>query len=244
MNDILQFQQERQNNISSIKKNESLQKLGMHFLNESAQYNYSYNFDWLGLPIIQYPQDIIALQEIIWRTKPTLIIETGVARGGSLVFYASILQLLNKNGRVIGVDIDIREHNKQAIQEHPLSDVITLIEGSSTSLDTLEKIKKHIQPDDKIMVILDSDHTHQHVLKELELYQEFVTKDFYLVVLDTVIEDMPDNAFPNRNWGKGNNPKTAVKEFLTRNDRFKIDENIYAKLLITVGPQGYLQCIK
>lgn len=244
MNDILQFQQERQNNISSIKKNESLQKLGIHFLNESAQYNYSYNFDWLGLPIIQYPQDIIALQEVIWRTKPTLIIETGVARGGSLVFYASILQLLNKNGRVIGVDIDIREHNKQAIQEHPLSDAITLIEGSSTSLDTLEKIKKHIQPNDKIMVILDSDHTHQHVLKELELYQEFVTKDFYLVVLDTVIEDMPENAFPNRDWGKGNNPKTAVKEFLTRNDRFKIDENIHAKLLITVGPQGYLQCIK
>lgn len=244
MSDIKEFLENRIDNIQSLSENKPLQSLGIEFLVQSCSLQYSYNFDWLGLPIIQFPQDIIAIQEIIWRTKPDIIIETGVARGGSLVLSASILHLLNGNGKVIGIDIDIRPHNREAIENHPLAFRIELLEGSSIDAHTIEQVKKQINPTDKVMVILDSNHTHDHVLKELELYSPLVTKDCYLVVMDTVVEDMPKDTFTDRPWGKGDNPKTAVHEFLKASNRFEIDESIHHKLLITVAPDGYLKCVK
>ncbi len=244
MNDILEFSKQREACLAAMKENVELSNLSTKFIKETGFLKYTYNFDWLGLPIIQFPQDIIAVQEIIWKTKPDIIIETGIARGGSLILSASILHLLNGNGKVIGIDIDIRPHNRQAIELHPLAHRIVLIQGSSTDNSVLEQLKQHVKSRDRVMVILDSNHVHEHILQELQLYSPIVTKDCYLVVMDTVIEDMPEDYFPNRPWGKGNNPKTAVHAFLKTTDRFQIDESIQNKLLITVAPDGYLKCVK
>ena len=244
MNDTKDFLQQRRELLKQMSAQKDLQRFSVDFIEKSCVFNYSYNFDWLGLPIIQFPQDIVAIQEIIWKTKPDLIIETGVARGGSLILSASILHLLNGNGRVIGVDIDIRAHNREAIESHPLAHRISLVQGSSIDHSIVDQVKKYIKPGDRVMVILDSNHTHEHVLEELRLYSPFVTKDCYLVVMDTVVEDMPEDYFPDRPWGKGDNPKTAVHAFMKETDRFEIDESIHHKLLITVAPDGYLKCIK
>jgi cephalosporin hydroxylase len=244
MTDIKNFENNRRHNVSKIFDDISLRKQGVDFLVQSSLYQYSYNFDWLGLPIIQFPQDMVAIQEIIWQTKPDIIIETGIARGGSLILSASILHLLNGNGKVVGVDIDIRPHNRDAIEKHPLAFRIELLQGSSIEEEVVERVKKYVKPTDKVMIILDSNHTHEHVLKELEAYSHLVTEGCYLLVLDTVIADMPDDYFPDRPWGPGDNPKTAVHEFLKTTDRFEIDESIHNKLLITVAPDGYLKCIK
>lgn len=244
MNDIKEFKEQRKNSLLLLSSAKNLQKQGVDFVGNTGESKYSYNFDWLGLPIIQFPQDIVAMQEIIWDTKPDIIIETGVARGGSLILSASILHLLNGKGKVVGIDIDIRPHNREAIENHPLSHRIELIQGSSIDKNVVEQAKSHIKPGDRVMVILDSNHTHEHVLKELEFYSPFVTKDCYLVVMDTTIDDMPENYFPDRPWGKGDNPKTAVHEFLKTSDRFEINESIHNKLLITVALDGYLKCLK
>lgn len=230
----------------SIKKmgmDKELLEMSTKFITDSAKYKYSYHFDWLGRPIIQFPQDIIAIQEIIWNVKPDLIIETGIAHGGSLIFSASILELIG-HGEVLGIDIEIRPHNRKAIEEHFLSKRIKMIEGSSIEKETISKVEEIVQGKKKILVILDSNHTHGHVIEELQHYSKFVNKDSYLIVLDTIIEDMPQNFFKDRSWDKGNNPKTAVHEFLKKNQRFKIDKEIETKLLITVAPDGYLKCIK
>ncbi|MBS4095615.1 MAG: cephalosporin hydroxylase family protein [Sulfuricella sp.] len=221
----------------------SLADLTQQWFVASTKHEYSYHFTWLGRPIIQFPQDIIALQEIIWRVKPDLVIETGIARGGSLIFNASMLELIGGEGIVLGIDIDIRAHNRVEIEKHPLSKRIRMIEGSSIDGEVVKQIRAYAQGKERVLVILDSNHTHQHVLKELELYSPMVTKDSYLVVFDTVIEDMPEDAYPDRPWGKGNNPKTAVWEFLKKNDRFQIDREMETKLLITVAPDGYLKCV-
>ena len=241
MNDIKNFLEFRNSNIKNYAHKRAI---GIEFQKATCPLNYIYNFDWLGLPIIQLPQDIVAIQEIIWQTKPDVIIETGVARGGSLMLSASILHLLNGSGKVIGVDIDIRSHNREAIEKHPLAHRIELIQGSSIEQNTVNQVKRHLKSNHKIMVILDSNHTYEHVLNELEIYNCFVTKDCYLVVMDTAIEDMPKEEFSDRPWGPGNNPKTAVWEFLNKNDNFIIDKNIENKLLITVASDGYLKKIK
>jgi len=238
------FKQECQANIAKISGDEKVQKLSREWICESARYKYSYNFSWMGRPIIQYPQDMIAMQEIIWQVKPDLIIETGIAHGGSLIFSASMLELIGGDGRVLGIDIDIREHNRAEIEKHPMFRRITMIEGSSVDENTAAQVFDFAKGKKNILVCFDSMHTHGHVLKELELYSPLVTKGSYLVVFDTVIEDMPDDFFPNRPWGKGNNPKTAVREFLKSNERFVIDKDIENKLLITVAPEGYLRCVK
>lgn len=244
MSEFENFKKEILENIIEMSKNNIIKDKTLDWFISTAYYKYSYNFSWLGRPIIQYPQDIIAMQEIIWDIKPDLIVETGIAHGGSIIFYASILELIAEDGEVLGIDIDIRKHNETAIKKHPLSKRIKMIEGSSIDETIFEKVLDSCKGKNKILVILDSNHTHSHVLEELRLYSKLVKKDSYIVVFDTIIEDMPEDFFPNRDWGKGNNPKTAVKEFLKENDRFIIDNLIEDKLLITVAPSGYLKCIK
>lgn len=238
------FENEKRLNIEAMGKNEDMLALSNKWFVESCKYKYTYNFTWMGRPIIQYPQDIVAMQEIIWEVQPDLIIETGIAHGGSIIFHASMLELLGGDGQVLGIDIDIRAHNRVEIEKHPMMKRITMFEGSSISAEMGEKVRAFAKDKKKILVILDSNHTHEHVVKELELYSPLVTKDSYLIVFDTVVEDMPDDAFPDRPWGKGDNPKTAVWEFIKASDRFEIDHAISDKLLITVAPDGYLRCIK
>ncbi len=238
------FELEKQESIRQLGRSAGLEAASRRWIEDVSRLKYSYNFSWLGRPIIQFPQDIIAMQEIIWRVQPDLIIETGVARGGSLVFYASLLELIGGAGQVLGIDIDIREHNRVEIEKHPLARRIDLLEGSSTSEQTVARAREFATGKARVMVILDSNHTHEHVARELALYAPMVTKDSYLVVFDTIIEDMPEDFFPDRPWGKGNNPKTAVLEFLARTDRFEVDQEMNSKLLITVAPDGYLRCIK
>ena len=208
-----------------------------------AKYRYTYNFTWYGRPIIQLPDDIVVIQELILKVRPDVIVETGIAHGGSLVLSASMLELLGK-GQVIGVDIDIRPANRHAITTHPLSDRIRMIQGSSVDPGVVAQVRSLIPADSRVMVFLDSNHTHEHVLRELELYSPLVCSGSYLVVFDTGIEDMPDDAYMNRPWGKGNNPKTAVREFLNRNTRFVVDQALEKRLLWTVAPGGYLMCIE
>jgi cephalosporin hydroxylase len=238
------FEQEKKENISFLAKSKELREDSLAWLTNVSLKKYSYNFSWMGRPIIQFPQDIIAMQEIIWQVKPQLIIETGIAHGGSLIFYASMLELLGNDGFVLGIDIDIRQHNRLEIEKHSMYKRIKMIEGSSTDQAVITKVHEIAKGKTPIIVVLDSMHTHDHVLDELDAYSPFVTKDSYLVVFDTVIEDMPEDFFPDRPWGRGNNPKTAVWEFLKRNDRFAIDKDIEGKLLITVAPDGYLKCLK
>ncbi|MDY7055161.1 cephalosporin hydroxylase family protein [Limnospira fusiformis] len=218
--------------------------LTLDWIIDSARVKYTYKFSWMGRPIIQFPQDMIAMQEIIWKVKPDLIIETGIAHGGSLIFYSSMLELMGGEGQILGIDVDIRQHNRVEIEKHPMFKRITMIEGSSIDDEIVKQVYDVAQDKGTVLVVLDSNHTHDHVLKELELYSPLVTKDSYLVVFDTVVEDMPEDFFPDRPWGKGNNPKTAVWEFLETNKRFEIDKNIDSKLLITVAPDGYLKCIQ
>jgi cephalosporin hydroxylase len=244
VSEIEKFKTEVKENIQSLAEDNDLQSLSKIWIREISPHKYSYNFTWLGRPIIQFPQDIIAMQELIWQIKPDLIIETGIAHGGSLIFYSSMMELLGGNGQVLGIDIDIREHNRVEIEKHPMFKRITMLEGSSIDPEIAKKVYAFAKDKKKILVVLDSLHTHDHVTKELELYSPLVSKGSYLVVFDTIVEDMPGNFFPDRPWGKGNNPKTAVWEFLKKNDRFVIDKEIENKLLITVAPDGYLKCVK
>jgi cephalosporin hydroxylase len=244
VDEVAKFAKEVAANVEGLKNDVELKEESLRWLRLTGRHRYTYNFTWMGRPIIQLPTDIIALQEIIWRVKPDLIIETGIAHGGSLVFSASMLELLGGNGAVIGIDIDIRKHNRDEIEQHPMSKRITLLEGSSTSEAVMSDVRRLAGNRPRIMVILDSNHTHDHVLQELRLYSPLVSKNSYLVVLDTAIEDVPADSFPDRPWGKGDNPKTAVWEFLRGNDRFEIDRDLEGKLLITVAPDGYLKCVK
>jgi cephalosporin hydroxylase len=221
-----------------------LHELSRKWFEEASRFEYSYHFTWLGRPIIQFPQDILAVQEIIWRTTPDLIIETGIAHGGSLILSASCLELIGGNGTVLGIDVDIREHNRREIEVHPLFKRIVMLEGSSVAQEIVEKVRAAAEGRERIMVMLDSNHTRDHVLKELQIYSPLVTKGCYLVVFDTIIEDLPRNFFSDRPWDRGDNPKTAVQQFLNSNDRFVIDKEIDSKLLITVAPSGYLRCVK
>ncbi len=238
------FQNECNERIKSYAHDEELHQSSNLFMDNTIRTKYSYNFSWMGRPIIQYPQDIIAMQEIIWNVKPDLIIETGIAHGGSLIFYASMLELVGGDGAILGIDIDIREHNRREIEKHPMFKRITMIEGSSVDQDVIKEVYKHAQGKKCVLVALDSLHTHDHVLQELELYSPLVTRGSYCVVFDTIVEDMPEIYSSDRPWGRGNNPKTAVWEFLKKNDRFAVDRKIENKLLITAAPDGYLRCVK
>lgn len=238
------FESEKEENIRQLGESDELRARSMEWVANVSKLKYSYHFTWLGRPVIQFPQDLVAMQEIIWEVRPSLIVETGVARGGSLVFYASLLELIGGDGRVVGIDIDIREHNRNEIEKHPMFSRITLVEGSSVDGEVVETVKLMAKDRSPVLVVLDSNHTHEHVLRELEAYSPLVTRGSYLVVFDTVIEAMPEDFFPDRPWGKGDNPRTAVREFLEQTDRFVVDAEYDSKLLITVAPGGYLRCIK
>ena len=253
MND---YEQEKASRILSMRTNQVLQADARSLNISSNAAKYSYNFSWLDRPIIQYPQDIIAIQELIWQIKPDLIIEAGIAHGGSLILSASMLALLDyceavdagttldpklTRRRVLGIDIDIRAHNRAAIEVHPMAHRIDMIEGSSIAPKIVAEVHKRSSGYERVMVILDSNHTHEHVLAELHAYAPLVSHGSYCVVFDTVIEDLPAGMYPDRPWDVGNNPKTAVREFLAGRDDFEVDEDMEAKLLITVAPGGYLR---
>lgn len=244
-----QFKRECAEEVAIQGADPALGRASSAWMNLANPRKYSYHFEWLGRPIIQYPQDMIAMQEIIWSVQPDLIIETGIAHGGSLIFSASMLELNAgcggpQDAEVLGLDIDIRPHNREAIEGHPMFKRITMIEGSSIDDAVAAKVHDFARGKKRVLVILDSNHTHVHVRRELELYSSLVKAGSYLIVFDTVIEDMPEEAFPDRPWGKGDNPKTAVWEFLESNDRFEINREIQDKLLLTVAPDGYLKCLK
>ena len=202
MNLVEAFKEECKNRIEAQSKNEKLLAASNKFIEETIRAGYSYNFTWMGRPIIQYPQDMVAMQEIIWDVKPDLIIETGIAHGGSLIFYASILELIGK-GEVLGIDIDIREHNRVEIEKHSMSKRIKMIQGSAISESIIEQVKPYTKDKQTVMVCLDSNHTYAHVLKELQLYSPFVTKGSYLVAFDTVVEDLPADLYEERSVERG-----------------------------------------
>jgi cephalosporin hydroxylase len=250
------FENEMRGRLDSISMNKDLKAAAKFFMQESLLPQYSYNYLWMGRPIIQYPQDMIAMQELVWKVKPDLIIETGIAHGGSLIMNATFLAMLEyceavQNGelidptrpkkRVLGIDIDIRDHNRIAIESHPLSSYIQMIEGSSISPDVVERVIEYSKNFNTVLVCLDSNHTHDHVLAELEAYAPLTSVGSYCIVFDTIVEDMPKKCSGDRPWGPGNNPKTAACKFLETHPEFKIDQSIENKLLITVAPDGYLK---
>ena len=246
-------------NVDKAAKDRDFLGLSNIWLRQAILYNYAHNFSWLGRPMLQIPQDIYAIQEIVWKVKPDLIIETGIAHGGSLIMSASMLALLDyceaveqglaldprkSRRRVLGVDIEIRPHNREAIEVHPMAHLIEMIEGSSVAPDVVEQVKAVAKGYKKILVFLDSNHTHDHVLAELEDYAPLTSVGSYCVVWDTGIEDLPESFCSNRPWGKGNNPKTAVWEYLKNTDCFEIDKMFEHKLLITASPDGFLKRVK
>jgi len=243
MNEIENFEEEVRENISALGESAEMQSLGMDFVGKTAPLKYSYNFSWMGRPIIQFPQDMIAMQEILWKVQPDLIIETGIAHGGSLIYYASLLELIGK-GRVLGIDIDIRAHNRVEIEKHPMAGRIDMIQGSAVDDGVAQEVADRANSAETVLVVLDSNHTHAHVKRELELYAPLVSVGSYCVVFDTVVEDMPPGSFPDRPWDIGDNPKTALHEYLKETDSFEIDAGVHQKLLITVAPDGYLKRVR
>jgi cephalosporin hydroxylase len=242
--------------IHEMGKDTNLKRKALDLALDASNYNYVYHFSWMGRPVIQYPDDLQAMQELIWRVKPDLIIETGIAHGGSLIFSASMLALLDmcdavelntminpreSRRKVLGIDIDIRAHNREAIESHPMFSRIQMIEGSSIDPKVVDQVRQIAKNYSNILVCLDSNHTHAHVLAELEAYASLTSSGSYCVVFDTVIEDMPEHSFPDRPWGPGDNPKTAVREYLKMHPEFETDHEIQGKLLITVAPDGFLK---
>lgn len=250
------FENEVVDRIDAMSRNTLLQAQAAEFMQTSALSKYSYNFFWMSRPIIQYPQDIFAMQELIWRVRPDLIIETGIAHGGSIIFSASMLALLDmtdaiksgatldpakSNRKVLGIDIDIRAHNRVAIEAHPMASRIEMIEGSSIAPEVVAQARDFAAGYQRVLVCLDSNHTHEHVMAELDAYASLTSVGSYCVVFDTYVEDLAPNTFPDRPWNPGDNPKTAVREYLKTHTEFEIDTSIPYKLAITVAPDGYLR---
>jgi cephalosporin hydroxylase len=248
MNPIQQFEIERAARIEQLGQDTQFQAQSREWLEQSMRRQYVYNFSWLGRPIIQNPIDMMAMQELMWTVQPDLVIETGIAHGGSLIFSASMLELIaacggKSDALVLGIDIDIREHNKQAILQHPMSKRIQMLQGSSVAPDIVEQVRAIASTRQRVMIFLDSNHTHEHVLAELQAYAPLVSKDSYCVVFDTFVEDVPADVFEDRPWQPGNSPKTAVYSYLQNHPEFEIDRGMQHKLQITVAPDGFLKRI-
>jgi len=244
-----QFKQEGRAEIAAQGADPDLAKASLDWINKANARRYSYHFEWMGRPIIQYPQDIVAMQELIWTVQPELIIETGIAHGGSLIFMAAMLELNAACGgpqdaKVLGIDIDIRAHNRAAIEAHPMARRIAMIQGSSVAPEIVAQVHAAAAGKSRILISLDSNHTHEHVLAELKAYAPLTTVGSYCVVFDTVVEDMPAAMFPDRPWGPGNNPKTAVFEYLKDHPEFEIDKAMDHKLLVSVAPDGFLKRVR
>lgn len=258
MNEIDKFDADVVRQVRGMGEDEDMQALSRIWMRLITPHKYAYNFKWLGRPAIQFPNDAWAVQELIWKIKPDLIIETGIAHGGSLMFSASMLALLDmaeaiergatidpkeSKRKVLGIDIDIRAHNREAIEAHPMASRIQMIQGSSIAPDVIAQVHAIAANYSCILVLLDSNHTHAHVLSELLAYAPLTSLGSYCCVFDTLVEDMPKEMFPDRPWGPGDNPKTAVREYLKGHAEFEIDKSIQHKLLITVAPDGYLKRI-
>lgn len=244
MDDTQQFIEQGKRDVAAMAGDSVMRDSCRTWLQKATQHSYTHHFTWMGRPIIQLPQDMIAMQQIIWAVRPRIIIETGIARGGSLVYYASLLELIGEDGIVLGIDVDIREHNRGAIDAHPMRKRIEMIEGSSIASDIITQVHQRAADHHPVLVVLDSNHTHDHVLAELQAYAPLVTRGSYLVVYDTAIADVPPKVLGDRPWGPGNNPKTAVHAFLESTDRFEIDRELEHSLMLTVAPDGYLRCVK
>jgi len=243
------FKQEGRAEIAAQGADAALNAAARDWMNKANARKYSYHFEWMGRPIIQYPQDIVAMQELIWSVQPDLIVETGIAHGGSLIFMAAMLELNAacggpKDAKVLGIDIDIRAHNREAIEAHPMARRIAMIQGSSIAPEVVAQVQAAATGKQRVLVSLDSNHTHEHVLAELKAYAPLTSVGSYCVVFDTVIEDMPADMFPDRPWCPGDNPKTAVFEYLKSHPEFEIDKSIDHKLLVTVAPDGFLKRIR
>jgi cephalosporin hydroxylase len=251
-----QFAAERQARLAAYPQDEAFVALSRQWLHDSMQRKYVYNFDWLGRPIIQYPQDMVAIQELVWTVRPDLIIETGIAHGGSLILSASLLAMLDmcdaiesgatinpreSTRKVIGIDIDIRDHNRAAIEAHPMASRIQMFQGSAVAPEVVAQVRAAAQGYKTVMVFLDSMHTHDHVLGELHAYAPLVTPGSYCVVFDTFVDDMPPKFFADRPWDVGNNPKTASREWLKANPGFEVDHAMQSRLMVTVAPDGFLK---
>ncbi len=242
-NEIKKFIKERSKEINKMLKDKAFFNLSRKWLARSIFYKYNYNYTWLGRPIIKYPDDIVVMQEVLHKVKPDIVIETGIAHGGSIIFTASILKMIGKkNFKVIGIDVDIRKHNLKEIKRSIVYKYLNLIEGSSIDKEVFNKVKKKIGKNKKILVILDSDHSHKHVIEELKLYSSLVSKNSYIILPDTYIDFMPKNTF--KRWEVGNNTYTALIEFLKKNKNFKIDYEINKKSLISEAIKGYIKKIK
>lgn len=256
MDPVAQFEEESRKRVEAYGADQAFQALSRDWLEASMRRQYVYNFHHMGRPIIQYPQDMVAMQDLIWRVRPDLVIETGIAHGGSLVLSASMLALLDmadaiaagtmmdpkvSSRKVLGIDIDIRPHNRAAIESHPMASRIDMIEGSSVAPEVVAQVRRAAQGCQRVLVFLDSMHTHDHVLAELEAYAPLVSVGSYCVVLDTFVEDMPKQFFPDRPWDVSNNPKTAVHEYLKTHPEFEIDSSIQNRLMVTVAPDGFLK---
>lgn len=255
---IATFEAENKKQVSTYPANKEWQELSARWMQQAFKQRYMYNFNTLGRPIIQTPVDIVAVQELIWDVRPDLIIETGIAHGGSLIMSASMLALLDlcdgiksesmidpkkSKRKVLGIDLDIRSHNRAAIESHPLASRIQMIQGSSINPEIIAKVRAIAANYSRVLVCLDSNHTHEHVLAELNAYAPLTSVGSYCVVFDTIIEDLPAEMFPDRPWAPGNNPKTAVWEYIKNHPEFEIDKSIQHKLLITVAPDGWLKRI-
>lgn len=245
MDPITQFKQERAADIAAMGRDEELKKKSLDWMLHADKYKYTYNYTWLGRPIIKFPSDIVATQQIVWDVKPDLIIETGIAHGGSLILSASLLELIGGEGKVLGIDTDIRAHNRKEIEAHPMMKRIEMIEGSSVADDVMAHVRASAAKAKRVMVFLDSLHTHDHVLKELELYAPLVTLGSYMVLPDTFIEYFPKGYYAhNRPWDVGNNPMTALRAFMEKNSDFEIDRALCDKLMITEAFDGYLRRVR
>ena len=238
-----EFQEERRKAILDMGKDKEFRRMSLDWILKSNEHKYGYNFTWMGRPVIQFPNDMLIIQELIWQVRPDLIIETGIAHGGSIIFSASMLELIGGNGKVIGIDVDIRKHNRVEIENHSMMKRIVMIEGSSINEEIVNQVYEIAKDKKSIMVFLDSNHSHKHVLSEMDAYGKLVNVGSYMVVFDTCIELFPKGYCSDRPWDVGDNPMTAIQEYLEGNDNFIRDELVNSKAVITAAPDGYLRKI-